>query len=454
MRKLIYTLIIFSFVYFITACDNKEEFNHDSDFNLTFSKESISFDTIFSGLPSTTSQLKIYNLSSKTIQIDEIHLENDSDYQLNINGIIGNNSNKTEILPKDSLYIFIKLNTEDLNQDEPRLIEDHILFTFNSKVLRFPLKSWSQDVIRFSQNELESQTWTKNRPYLIDQDITLKENHKLSILAGTKVYFQKGAGLHIKGELNIEGSYEEPVFFGSSRREELYKNIPGQWNGLFFYAESKNNFISHFQLENAAEGITALSDVNDNNLKIEYSKLLNFTKTGIKTQNFNLNMHDVIVSSCGEQNILLQGDGDFEFSHCNFINYWQISSRTNTCFSYLANETNDKNLNIYNSIIYGSNTNELEINNINNIEIINSLIKLEEEKQNIFAASFKGCIFNMDPDFSNKYEHNYNLRQGSPLINTAKLDYANQHPFDYNGNSRISDTQPDIGCFEFIDKTE
>ena len=454
MRKLICYLIVFSFVYLITACDNKEEFNYDSNFNLAFSKDSISFDTIFSELPSTTKQLKIYNQSSKTIQIDEIRLENDTDYQLNINGVIGNNSNNTEILPKDSLYIFIKLNTEDLNQDEPRIIEDHILFSFNSKILKFPLKSWTQDVIRFSENKLETQTWTKNRPYLIEEDITLAENHKLSILAGTKVYFQKGSGLHIKGELNIEGSFEEPVFFGSSRREELYQNVPGQWNALYFYTESKSNYISHLQLENATKGIDAQSDINDNNLEIEYSKFLNFTKTGIATNNFDLKMHDVIISNCGEQNVLLQGDGDFEISHCDIINYWQISSRISPCFSYLANETNSKSLKIHNSIIYGSNSTELEIENTNNIEIKNSLIKLEDEKQNIFSASFENCIFNIDPNFIDKSNYNYNIDSNSILIDKAELDYANSYPLDFNGNSRLSDTSPDIGSFEYMNEID
>ncbi|MFT5748788.1 MAG: hypothetical protein ACI93S_000035 [Ancylomarina sp.] len=454
MRCLIYSLIIFSFVYLITACDNKEEFNHDSNFRLDFSKDSISFDTIFSGLPSTTKQLKIYNRSSKTIQINEISLENGDNYRLNINGVNGNISKNVEIQSKDSLYIFINLNTPDIDQDEPRIIEDHLLFSFNSKILKFRLKSWTQDVIRFSKNELKTQIWSKGRPYYIEKDLTLEENNKLSIQAGTKIYFQKGAGLHIRGELNIEGSYKEPVFLGSSRKEELYQNVPGQWKGLFFYTESKNNFISHLQLENSIKGIDAQSEINNNNLEIEYSKFLNFTKTGIASNNFNIKMHDVIISNCGEQNILLEGNGDFEFSHCNFINYWQISSRTNACLSYLANETNDKSLKIYNSIIYGSNSNELETNYINHIKINNCLIRLNDEKQNILSSSFESCIFNTDPNFTNRHKHNYNLTSSSILIDNAKLEFANSYPLDFNGNSRLSDTFPDIGSFEFMNETE
>jgi len=454
MKFSTYSLIILSLLYLITACDNKEEFIHDSNFKLAFSKDSITFDTIFSGLPSTTKQLKIYNRSSETIQINEISLENGNNYQLNINGINGNVSKNVEIPSKDSLYIFIKLNAVDLNQDKARMLDDFLLFSYNSKVLKFKLKSWAQDVIQFSKNEIETQTWSKNRPYFIEENLTLEENHKLSIQAGTKVYFQKGAGLHIRGELNIEGSYKEPVFFGSSRKEELYKNVPGQWEGLFFYTESKNNFISHLQLENSIKGIDAQSEIYNNNLEVEYSKFLNFTKTGIATNNFNVKMHDVIVSNCGKQNIFLEGIGDFEFSHCNFVNYWQISSRINACLSYLANETNEKSLKIYNSIIHGLNSNELETNSTDNIEIHNCLINLSDEKQIHLSASLEGCIFNIDPDFMDRNKHNYNLNNNSILIDNAKLEFATFYPLDFNGNPRLSDTTPDIGCFEFIDETE
>ncbi len=453
MRYSVYSFIIFSIVFLITACDNKDEFNHNSDFNLYFSKDSITFDTVFSQQPSTTKQLKVYNLSSQTILIDEISLENNK-YQLIINGIKGNTTNNIEIPSKDSLYIFISLNTVDIDQDEPRKVEDHILFSFNTKVQKFLLKSWTQDVIRFTENELETQIWTKNRPYFIEEKLVLRENQKLTIQAGTKVYFQKKAGLQINGKLNIEGSFQEPVLFESSRREELYKNVPGQWEGLSFHTKSKDNVISHLHLKNAIKGIEAQADINDNKLKIEYSKFLNFTKTGIKTQNFNLQMHDVIVSNCGEQNVLLEGNGDFEFSHCNLINYWQISSRSSSCLSYLANETSEKSLRIYNSLIYGSNSNELEIINTYNSEIKNCLIKLTDEKQNTFSSSFKNCIFNTDPNFIDKYEHNYNLNSNSILIDKAKLDFATLYPLDFNGNSRLSDASPDIGSFEFINETE
>jgi len=141
-------------------------------------------------------------------------------------------------------------------------------------------------------------------------------------------------------------------------------------------------------------------------------------------------------------------------SHCNFINYWQLSSRTKPVFSYLANENSEKGLKTYNSIIWGTKSDEIEINQAGTVEIKNTLISLSEEKQNNFSNIFENCIFNKDPEFVNRNKHNYNLRVSSPLIDKAKLDIATFYPLDFNGNSRLSDTAPDIGSFEFIEVNE
>ncbi len=453
MKSFFHACFILLFSVLVFACDNEESLNHDPNFNLEFSLDSLTFDTIFTGLPSTTKQLKIYNRSSKPILIDNINLKkNSTNYQLNINGIAGNHAKQITIPAKDSLYIFVQLHVPDSKQDAARLIENHIQFTYNSNTQYFLLKSWAQDVIRFTTTKLQTQTWTKNKPYYIEKNLILESAQELTIEAGTKIYFQKGTGLYIDGNLNINGQFKESVFMSSYRREKLYENVPGQWDGLFFSKTSKNNFISHLHLENAIAGITAQSDANTNTIEMEYSKLLNFSTTGIHAKNFNLKMHDVIVSNCGKQTVLLEGNADFKFSHCDFINYWQVSVRTDPAFSYRANQTNQKKIKIYNSIIYGPKSNEFDFQQNENIEVENSLIRLDDEKQNNFSKLFKDCIFNTEPEFVNRKEHDYQIRANSVLINKAKLDIAKLFPFDFNGNSRLSDTAPDIGSLEYIEE--
>jgi len=445
------SLIIGCLLFCLFSCDNDEDLNHDPGFELNFSEELISFDTLFSGIPSTTKQLKVYNRSSQSVLIDEIRLENsDLGYRLNINGVEASSAKQILISAKDSLYIFIEISAHPDNQDDPRLIEDQIHFNFNSKVQKFKLQTWAQDVIRFENENLLSQTWTGKRPYFIDENLFLQQNQTLTIEAGTKVYFQKNAGLHIHGDLNIQGSFSEPVFMGAHRLEELYDNVPGQWEGLYFYDDSKNNRISHLQMENAINGIVALADVNtNNNLQIDYSRFFNLSAHGIRISNFNLKMNDVLVSNCGEQAILLEGQGDFEIYHSDFVNFWQLALRMNPCFSYLANENVDRELRLGNCIIWGSKSNEFEYNSTSSIHIENTLLRLSDAIQDRYSGIFENCIFNTDPKFVNRDEHDYQLKETSILIDKAKPGIATLFPLDFNGKSRTSDTAPDIGSFEY-----
>jgi len=444
-------LIICILLFCLFACDNEKDLNHDPNFQLSFSQDTISFDTLFSGLPSTTKQLKVYNRSSQSVFIDEIGLDNtESGYRLNINGIEANRVKQVLIPAKDSLFIFIEISAQPKDRDQPRLIEDQIYFNFNSKIQKLELETWAQDVIRFENEKLLSQTWTGKRPYFIDKDLYLQQNQTLTIEAGTKVYFHKDAGMHIHGNIHIQGSFSEPVFLGAHRLEELYDYVPGQWDGLYFYTESINNTISHLQMENAITGIVAQGDdKGSNNLEIAYSQFFNFTNTGIHLNNFNLKMNDVLISNCGEQTILLEGEGDFEIYHSNFVNFWQLSSRSTPCFSYVANENKQKELKLGNCIIWGSKSNEFESNSTGVIQIENTLIRLSDEKQNSYSNIFENCLFNADPEFVDKNEHNYNLKATSPLIDEAKPEISRMYRLDFNGSSRLSDTAPDIGSLEF-----
>ena len=53
----------------ITACMADEEYTTAMDARLTFSKDTISFDTIFSGQPTGTYTFMVYNPSKKAIRI-------------------------------------------------------------------------------------------------------------------------------------------------------------------------------------------------------------------------------------------------------------------------------------------------------------------------------------------------------------------------------------------------
>ncbi|MFA5299651.1 MAG: hypothetical protein WC389_15795, partial [Lutibacter sp.] len=116
------TLLIFS------SC--RKDFTAElSSGKLSFSKDTVYLDTVFTNIGSSTYNLKVYNKSNKNISIPTIALgrgEN-SFYRLNVDGIPGKVFENIEILAKDSLYIFIE-TTINYSQITNPIYTDSIVF--------------------------------------------------------------------------------------------------------------------------------------------------------------------------------------------------------------------------------------------------------------------------------------------------------------------------------------
>jgi len=114
MKKLFSLILNIIIIVFWSSC--REDFNFKvTETQLSFSKDSVYLDTVFTNIGSSTYNLKVYNNSNENILIPNIDLENgeNSYYRLNVDGIYGtqNDSGKhfenIELLAKDSLFIFI-----------------------------------------------------------------------------------------------------------------------------------------------------------------------------------------------------------------------------------------------------------------------------------------------------------------------------------------------------------
>ena len=112
-----------------------------------------------------------------------------------------------------------------------------------------------------------------------------------------------------------------------------------------------------------------------------------------------------------------------------------------------------------NCIIYGKIESEIGIeeseNTTFNYKFNNCLIKLKESDYDISNTTyFSNNIFNENPEFIQTmdfFEYNYELDTLSAAQNSAALNIAQEFPEDLNGNSRISDNNPDIGAYEKIE---
>ena len=121
-------------IFLLFSCSNELSFREVNSNELSFSKDTIYLDTVFTNIGSSTYTLKVYNKTKDDIQIPNIYLENgeSSNFRLNVDGISGKNFNNVEILARDSMYVFIEttVDIKTLSDNETQfLYEDKIKFS-------------------------------------------------------------------------------------------------------------------------------------------------------------------------------------------------------------------------------------------------------------------------------------------------------------------------------------
>ncbi|MBK5719468.1 hypothetical protein JGH11_01150 [Dysgonomonas sp. Marseille-P4677] len=454
---------------FIT-CSNDDDFSSDGNLPLTFSSDLISFDTIFSEIDSPTRKFKIYNKNNNSLIIQSIELMNPkkSGFRMNIDGENGSIISSVEILKKDSLFGFIEVTAPSSNSEIPILIKDSIKFTTNGNVQYLQLQAIGQDVYIWKGERITRDTLiTKRKPLLIYDSIVIDNKATATIEAGVKIFMKNNATIEVHGSLKAEGSIEEPVIIRGERFDKFdnvipYDNIPGQWGGIRFHPESYNNRLENTNIRNAERGITFYAS----NTKYKKATLINTSvqntsEYGVLASNSNIDAINCLFSNSNGTLLTLNG-GEYSFLHCTMANYfsWFSSFRTKESIiisnnSKIGKDTPLDKCDIINSIIYGTIKKELALdstaNTTFNYQFRSCIIKAEESTGPLFS----NIIWNTDPSFlylnnEGYYFYNFELKSPSPAIDKADRTYSERAPFDIKGRSRLSDTNPDIGCYEWI----
>ena len=118
--------------------------------DLTFSNDTVFFDTIFTSLPSPTERLVVRNQSGKNMLISEIKLEKATDYSLIFDGITANRIENYELEDGDSAIAFIKFTSDE----KDAFNRDRLLFTVGDKTQNVEIESFVWDAIFYKDSVL------------------------------------------------------------------------------------------------------------------------------------------------------------------------------------------------------------------------------------------------------------------------------------------------------------
>ncbi len=473
----------------LTQC-RRESFLDDNSARLEFSQDTIFFDTVFSTVGSVTQYLRVRNNYDKTIRIDEIAIEGgtSSQFRINIDGLDGPVQRDIEILPNDSIFIFVEVTIDPGNGSTPFIVEDDIRFTLNDNVQRVHLESYGQNAIFHGglnscgnpiSEVIESgtiETWDNSLPHVVYGIVMVDAGATLVINPGVQVYCHGKSGIFVNGgNIKINGELGAEVVFQGDRLEPYYQDIPGQWGiqldcpyetsmgpqiasivrgGIWIFGSTDSD-IKHAILRNGNVGIQVdTTGVSYNSLNysvdIQNTKIINMAGIGLLGQGATITGNNLLVANCGQQAAYFGLGGRYRMDNCTFGNFNADNDRQTPTF-VLNNYYEDVYQNIQvreiydsqfsNCIMYGNNANLtdyseflLDINESGptNFRFRSCLVDANFSVEND-GNRFEGMTNNQAPLLCNPSAGNFRLSSNADIMKGTSVSVNNVSP-DLDGN--------------------
>ncbi|MDD4822581.1 MAG: right-handed parallel beta-helix repeat-containing protein [Bacteroidales bacterium] len=476
MKKVLSLCFALSLLLAGMASCESDDFSSSPSDRLSFSKDTVSFDTVFTGQASADQRFMIYNPNKKALRIQTLYLADPdhSGFIINVDGQSSNRINDLEIDAKDSLFVFVRINPSGSGQNSPQLFKDSIVFITNGVMQHVKLRAYGQDATRWSGKLITADTTLSGtRPFLISDSLYVAPGVTLTLAAGTTLHFHNGASLKVDGTLVSNGTAASPVVLRGDRIDNLFDDLPydylaGQWEGVHLTAASTGNSLTHTIIRGGNYGILAdSSDVSALKLEMHNSTIHNVRGHGLQATNCRVEAENSLFTNARYACLSLLG-GSYRFLHCTIANYyiWDLregssvnirnytgSSKENLVYYPVTNTT------FTNCIIYGSRYPELLLTHTFNKEEVAtsfecffhaSLIRSKEQTDNRFTD----ILWSEDPVFratgKEDYIYDFHLDSLSAAIGKADPNFSSLLPQDADGVNRMSDGTPDMGAYEFV----
>lgn len=466
--------------FLTTSCTKETDYLTDTA-TLTFSADTLKFDTVFTTMGSTVRSVKVYNPNNQSVMIDAVTLAHGSAsrFRLNVDGDTALVARNIEILAHDSIFIFARVNVNPNTASSPFLIEDSIVFSIGNVRQHLPLTAYGRNAVYHYPDHVIhdaagnsypysiidcTEPWTSAIPHVVFGYAVVDEGFTLNMEPGTEVYFGTDAVLWVYdgGTLNIRGTADEPVLLTSIRHDGHYADLPGQWGYVWLSSGSRDNTVNHAIVRNGYIGFLADTVVNANpTLDLRNTVVENMSLAGIYGQGAHIVGDNLLVANCQTATVALMLGGRYVFSNSTFANYWSYSVRRSPQL-VLNNwyESADgaiqlralRQADFYNCIVYGSASDEVAFDFAEggsaSFSFTNCLLKTQ---QSLPQSVIANCLFNQDPLFADHSAADYHLKAESPARGKGNAAYLHQQT---DLDNRIRSNPPSIGAYEYYENDE
>ncbi|KAA3632409.1 MAG: hypothetical protein DWQ02_14810 [Bacteroidetes bacterium] len=432
--------------FFLASCNKTEDFITDSSAKLSFSLDTLRFDTVFTSLGSATRSFKVYNEYDQPIRITNVQIEGNSAsvFRMNVDGTPGTSAESVEIWPNDSIYIFVEV-TIDPDQPvsaSPFIVEDKVIFETNGNTQQVYLEAWGQNAVylpsRFNKGvrtnykcedgkvytfefdnfgmetnvqptdfDCPGGEWTfdDSRPYVLYGEIFLYLVD-LKLPPGTDIHVHGGIAqnedfgvfndgiLYVTQTASIEanGTLEDPIIIQGDRLEEGFSEVSAQWYGIFLGKGSTGNSFDFTTIKNSTFSlfVDSLATVDLNN-----SQFYNTASSALIAYHSAINAQNCLIYNNGSNSVELRYGGEYSFEHCTIANFGTDNpalAMTNwACLQYdqdgncVLFDQNRLEFSMINSIATGSRRDHIIFSDW-----------FERQDPNAFVTSFRNCITRVD----------------------------------------------------------
>ncbi len=457
MIRKYYFVVLISAV-FICSCEPEEEkVTGNGNLSLTFSTDTVVFDTVLTAKKSLTKRFRIYNPNSQAIRLSDIRLGKgaDSDYSVIINGKMSTSIQDEVLFGRDSLLVLVDVTIDPQDDNTPYLVKDSVVVEWNGNSEHVKLVAWGQDAHYIRSAVICDEVWTKDRPYVI-YDLALVDSLcTLTVEAGANIYMDNDASLFIQGSLHILGDSGNHVTIRNTRFDENYLIAPGQWDGLYFLEGSQDNLIRYADIENGQIGLRVGTPDEDTayDVEVSHSTIRHMSVAGILAYSSDIYAYNVQIYNVNQYLVANFLGGNYTYEHCTFANNAGYFLNDDPLFVFSDNVevgsgevlVDDFYLEMTNSIVWGRGEEVLNYGYSGNanfeLRLSNNIIKSATELEANFTSTA-----NDYPGFANPLAFDFSL---------DSLAFARDMGTDIGITDDLlgmpRDANPDIGAFERID---
>lgn len=455
----------------LIACENR--LTDDPSARLTFSLDTLRFDTVFTNAGSSTRTIIIRNENKRALQISRVRMQSGESFRINLDG-----EQKPDMLRDivigggDSLFLFVRATIDPADRDKPAFIEDRVIFELGEQKQELVLEAYGWDVELIDSLYIGRDTTLLGRkPYLVRNGIYIDKGALLSIAPGCRFYMHDTAKVVCLGGISACGTLEEPVWFGSDRLDDIYEGIRyiyvgGKWNGIYLF-EPDSVRLDYTEIVSGQIALYVYGSGKEH-LSLSNCRIHNHSVYGLALLDVDANVVNTEISNCAEYCVYASG-GKHNFVHttiASFFNYTQYVIQTthrndNVSPFFINNISKNRRkteVRMYNSIIAGVKQNSLmlatPLGDYYSGEFAYSYLQTDTLGQrfahdNVYGQKRDTTLFVCDLYKDKEQYYDFRLDSLSPARDIADSLIATRYPLDRLGKNRLEDGKPDAGCYEY-----